>query len=221
MGAWAAFSRVLRWGRLAGLVVVAVCLEILLAAGDNDDKFKGMAALISVAVSLSLLAARRRGIQLLWLPKLFDPPASQGLRISIRGLMLGTLVIALLIAGAKGLRETTIVSGPMPVPEAIWGLCLVIVGLTAIWAALGLTRPLQRSLVVLALALSLGVLFSFGVNENWKTYVFIATITVLQAVIVLGSLLVVRSCGYRLVRRPMSRPDRPGEAGLADESVSR
>jgi hypothetical protein len=75
-------------------------------------------------------------------------------------------------------------------------------------------------LVVLALASALGVFFSFGINEGWDSYVFVIMVMVLQAAIVLGSLLVVRSCGYRLVRQAMSHSDRPGEATPADESTS-
>ena len=220
LGSWAAFSGASWWKRLAGLILGAVSLEILLAAGGGSAEFSGMAALVSVGVAGALLAARRRGARLLRIPKPPDPPASPGLRFTIRSLMLGTLVIALLIAGAKSLQET-LGGGPMPFVIATWSLCFVAVGLAAVWAALGLARPLQRSLVVLALALSLGVLFSFGINEGWDTYFYIVTIMVLQAVIVLGSLLVVRSCGYRLVSQPLSHPDRPEELGLADESVSR
>ena len=161
LGAWAAFSRAPGGCRLAGLIVGAVSLEILLAAGDNDDEFTGMAALASVGVSWpcsppgdgepNSSGSRSRPTRRL----------PRGSAFTIRGLMLFTLVIALLIAGAKGLRET-FGRGPMLVLVAIWSLCFVAVGLAAVWAAWGLTRPLQRSLVVLALALSLGVLFSFG-----------------------------------------------------------
>ena len=197
-----------------------VYLEILLVAGAGDDVFTGMSALTSIGVSLALLAARNRGVRLLRDPKRFDPPDSHGIRITIRGLMLVTLVIALLIAGARGLWET-FGRGPGPALMATWGLCFVAVGLAAVWAALGLTRPLWRSLAVLALASSLGVLFAYGINEGWESYVYVISIMALQAAVVLGTLLVVRSCGYRLVRQPVSHSDRPGEPGLADESVSR
>jgi hypothetical protein len=219
-GCWVTLSGASWWKRLAGLFLGAVSLEILQAAGVGSAEFSGMAALVSVGVAGALLAARRRGARLLRIPKPPDPPASPGLRFTIRSLMLGTLVIALLIAGAKSLQET-LGGGPMPFVVATWSLCSVAVGLAAVWAALGQDRPLQRSLIVLALALSLGVLFSFGINEGWDGYFYITSITVLQAVIVLGSLLVVRSCGYRLVRQAMTRSDRPGETGLADELTGR
>src|SRR4051812_32815162 len=38
LGVWAAFSRAPRWVRLAGLIVGAVALEILLATGYNDGE---------------------------------------------------------------------------------------------------------------------------------------------------------------------------------------
>jgi acid phosphatase family membrane protein YuiD len=75
-------------------------------------------------------------------------------------------------------------------------------------------------LVVLALASALGVFFSIGINEGWDSYVFVIMVMVLQAAIVLGSLLVVRSCGYRLVRQTKSRLDRSEQAAPADASRS-
>jgi hypothetical protein len=218
LGTWAAFSGAPRWVRLAGLVVGAVCLEILLVAGENNS-LTGLAALASVGVSLPLLAARRQGARLLRLPRPPEPPASRGLRLTIRGLMLLTLAVALLIAGAKGMRET-FGRGPSLFLVMIWSLCFVAVGLAAVWTALGRSRTLQRSLVVLALASALGVFFSFGINEGWDSYVFVIMVMVLQAAIVLGSLLVVRSCGYRLVRQAKSRLDRSEQTAPADASRS-
>jgi hypothetical protein len=219
LGTWAAFSGAPRWVRLAGLVVGAFALESLLVAGESNA-LTGLATLASVGASLPLLAARRRGARLLWLPRPPDPPASPGLRTTIRGLMLFTLVIALLIAGAQGMRET-FGRGPSLFLVMIWSLCFVAVGLAAVWAALGLSRTLQRSLVVLALSSALGVLFSFGINEGWDSYFSMIIIMDLQAVIVLGSLLVVRSCGYRLVRRTVSLPDRANEVAPTDAEASR
>ena len=220
LGHWAAFSRLPGWVRLVGWVLGAVGLEFLLGAGDEHHEFTGMAALVSGAISLTLLAARHRRVQLLGHPKPSDPPAPRGLRFTIRTLMLLTLAIALLMASVRGLWET-LGGRPAQVLSAIWSLCFVVVGLSAAWATLGRARPLRRSLVVLALAVSLGAAFSSCVCHGWESYFYVNTITALQAVIVLGSLLVVRSCGSRLVRQPMTDSYRPREENLEGESVSR
>jgi hypothetical protein len=39
-----------------------------------------------------------------------------------------------------------------------------------------------------------------NIGQHWKTYAYVMTIMFLQTVLLVGSLLVVRSCGYRLVR---------------------
>ena len=78
----------------------------------------------------------------------------------------------------------------------IWAICFVAVGLVSLWAALGDARPLRRGPAVFILPPALGAylaVFAMGI--------FPVPIMVLYPMALMGSLLVVRSCGYRLVRR--------------------
>jgi hypothetical protein len=136
--------------------------------------------------------------------------------------MLFTAAVALLSAGARALRETPhrIIS-----LTTVWALCFVAVGLVALWAALGNARPLRRGPVVFALSPVLGVFFAFAAGAHRAGWFYIILTMLLFPAFLLGSLLVVRSCGYRIVRRAGSfsgpedgdggrSPCRPGQTGI-------
>jgi hypothetical protein len=82
----------------------------------------------------------------------------------------------------------------------VWAMCFVALGLAALWAALGKVRPLGRGTVVLVLSPLLGAFFAFGAGAPPQGWAYIILTMLLYAALLLGSLLVVRSCGYRLVR---------------------
>ena len=144
-----------------------------------------------------------------------DRPAraqAEGLRFSIRGLMLFTASVALLSAGARALQDTP---RRMILLMTVWAMCFVAVGLAALWAALGKLRPLGRGTVVLVLSPLLGAFFAFGAGAAPQGWAYIILTILLYAALLLGSLLVVRSCGCRLLRgaaSPSGSPD--GDGGL-------
>jgi hypothetical protein len=82
---------------------------------------------------------------------------------------------------------------------AVWAVCFVATGLASFWAALGTAPPLRRAPVVIALALTLGAFFAVAVGADRDGCVYIALIMLLYPAVLLASLLIVRSCGYRLV----------------------
>ena len=127
----------------------------------------------------------------------------EGLQFSIRGLMLFTLAVAVLITLAKQLRQ--LVDGPDVWVITIWGICFVVANLAAIWAMLGLGKPLSRSTVVLTISLALGALFAYVIDEGSEAYLYIMTIMALQTLFLLASLAFLRGEGYRFVGR-MSQP---------------
>ena len=69
----------------------------------------------------------------------------------------------------------------------------------------GFTRPvtpIARSVPVVLMPPALDAyVFYAGGSSSWFAYSLILSITLLQTLALLSSLLVVRSCGYRLVRR--------------------
>jgi hypothetical protein len=207
LGFWAAFSQAAVWKRLALLLVGAIYLEILVGVGGfmMGEDLNFLASSCSLVLAGILAFVRRKKAHLQHFPG--QPPQSipEGLRFSIRGLMAFTLVFAVLVAGVKGLREHSLNSSRISEIAyilALWSVFFVVTGLAAIWAALGRTQPFVRCTVVLTISVVLGGLFPYGFNaKTMDSFIYIISIMVLQAVILLASLLVVRSCGYRFVRR--------------------
>lgn len=205
LAVWGAASPAPSWVRLAGLVAGAIYLEALFP-GDLRREFLGICTLTIAVASASLLVVRWIG---LCLNRRADPgrlarPEAGGPRFSIRGLMLFTAAVALLSAGARALRETPT---HFLILTAVWGLCFVSVGLVSVWAALGRARPAWRSPVVLILSPVLGAFFALAADAQRAEWVYIILTMLLYAAALLGSLLVVRSCGYRLVGRRTPTPD--------------
>ncbi len=73
------------------------------------------------------------------------------------------------------------------------------VGLISLWAALGDARPLRRGPAVFVSSLVLGAFLAVPATTAGRVYIHL--IMVLYPTALMGSLLIVRSCGYRLVRR--------------------
>jgi hypothetical protein len=198
LAVWVVSSGVSPWGRMAGLVAGAAFLEALFP-DDLRREFLGIST-ITIAVTTAIcFVGRALGMRLVQQDNHARPARAEaeGLRFSIRGLMAFTAAVALLSAGARALQDSLKV---MILRTAVCAMCFVAVGLVALWAALGDTRPLRRGPVVLALSPVLGVLFAFAAGAQRAGWVYIILIMLLYPALLLGSLLVVRSCGYRLVR---------------------
>jgi hypothetical protein len=201
---WGAASRSSPWRRLAGLVAGAAYLETLFPR-DLRGEFLGTAALTVAVTTASLLVLRALGIRLARQVEEGRPGRgeAEGLRFSIRGLMLFTAAVALLSAGARALQGT---------PErlillmVLWALCFVAVGLVTLWAALGYARSLWRCLVVFAVSPVLGAFFALAAHAHQAGWFYILLTMLLYPACLLGSLFVVRSCGYRLVGRAVPSP---------------
>jgi hypothetical protein len=205
---WAASSTGLAWwGRLAGLIAGVVYLEALFRSIGREAP--GFMSTITVMIATAaLFVVRALGMRLVRFPDSAHPAPSEtdGFRFSIRGLMLVTAAVALLSAGARALRE-----GHDTVLFTVgFAMYFDAVGLVALWAALGLGRPLWRGAAVVALSPVLGVLFAFAARLN-PAWVYFVLVMLLYPALLFGSLLVVRSCGYRFVRRAVSSSRSPDE----------
>ena len=73
--------------------------------------------------------------------------------------------------------------------------------LTSLWSALGSGRPGRRLPIALAVAAASGAVPAFYFDLPTLAYLILMGIAVLLSFITAESLLVVRQCGYRLVRR--------------------
>jgi hypothetical protein len=195
---WVAVSQASPWMRLAGLLGGAVYLEALFPA-DLRREFLGTSTFTIIVTTATLLVVRWLGVRF---KRQDDSSQSaraepEGLRFSIRGLMIFTAVVALICAVAKAMEgyRNPIVFVP------VWALCFVAVGLISLWAVLGNAHPLHRGPVVFVVSPMLGAFFAFAAGARQAGWIYILLIMLLYPAALLGSLLVVRSCGYRLVRR--------------------
>jgi hypothetical protein len=209
---WGVTSRVSPWGRMAGLVAGAVYLEALWFSGDLRRGSFGVST-ITIAITTAIcLVGRALGLRLAQQDNHTRPARAdaEGLRFSIRGLMVFTAAVALLSAGARALQESP---RRMILLMSVWSMCFVAVGLADFWATLGNVRPLGRGTIVLVLSPSLGAFFAFAAGAHPHGWAYIILTMLLYAALLLGSLLVVRSCGYRLVRRaaPFCEPSDGGD----------
>jgi hypothetical protein len=211
LAVWGATSSGSPWRRLAGLAAGAVYLEALLPS-DFRRELLGMSTITVAVVTATLLVIRMLGVRLNPFTDSAQPtpPETEGFRLSIRGLMLVTAAVALLSAGARALQEEP---HRLVLLMAVWAMCFVTVGLVALWAVLGLGRPLRRGVVVFVLSPILGACFAFASQAHRAGWVYILLIMLLYPTLLLSSLLVVRSCGYRFVRRAASSSKPPDGGG--------
>jgi hypothetical protein len=196
LGLWTAFSDAALWSRLLVLGIGTVYLGGLIDLVSFHEVLQWAAVTVWLVTAGILFTARRWGWELRRITEPSSRAASEPWQIKIRGLMILTLVLAMLFAGASSLRETN----PRDlILTVVFGLCNVVLGLAAAWAALGLAQPLKRLPVVFLLSPTMGTLFWYGVNSpSPYAYLRINLCLLMQAVVTFGSLLIVRSCGFRL-----------------------
>lgn len=219
---WLVFSPASWWKRLASLMVGAVYLKSLLIVGWPDAVL--LTAMLASGIAVILGVIRWQYANLRHFPQPPVKAGNEGLKLSIRGLMFFTFVIAVTIVGAKLLRESTSEAPNLFLAFAL-SLSFVVVGVASVWAVLGLPRPIMRSAVVLLISAVLGSLLVYALNlhlwtlysyfmatgnpmvisyftssDHWAIYLSFTALMLLYTGVLIASLLVVRGCGYRLVR---------------------
>jgi hypothetical protein len=204
LGLWAGWSRTNPWARLAGLAAGSALLE-LLPPEDLRREFAGIFAATAFLSVASVLALRAWGISLNR-PNDRPPgddPAAAGPRFSIRSLMVLTAGIALIGAWARAMPAGR---GTTRFPALTWATLVLVSGLLAAWAVLGRGRPGLRWPIALSLTAALGAAFAASVSAHREGWVYILLIMEGYGSALLSSLLVVRSCGYRIVRHSKTCP---------------
>ena len=196
---WAALSHAAIWKRVVGLIAGAFALETLLALGLQGDTYLFMPTMATGLVTAALAIVRIWRAELLSSGGQPSQSNRQGLQFSIRSLMLFTLVVAVLITAGKQMRQAGW-SGPTLLFMSFWMLCFAVTNLAAVWAAMGLGSPWLKCGAVSLLSLAIALTFSWCAGVSGDDWFHVTAIMVLEIVLLLASLLVVRSCGYRLVR---------------------
>lgn len=140
-------------------------------------------------------------------------PRKDKLQFTVLNLLVIMSIVAVvltLVHGSRGDDNTTSVNGQNWQAPAAFALGFVIYLINTACAAHAALRTGQvrwNILLVLLVSILSGVAFSLAAHQERLGYWFIAwgTLTVLiPTLIVIASLLVVRSCGFRLIRSPMA-----------------
>jgi hypothetical protein len=211
LGIWLVFSRVGWWKRTGAILAAVLYLWVLGSiAFKHEVLFVVPAALPIALVALGLAVFRRKGLRI----ALVSPSAVEGLQLSIRHLLGCTALVAVLLTIGRGIRAITtehraVFIGLILVPAVI-GTAAMGVALTSLWASLGTGRPSQRLLVVFVVAALVGPMQPYYLApmglQNGAEFIAWTVMSTMIAVIINGSLLVVRSGGYRLVRSTTDGP---------------
>jgi hypothetical protein len=200
---WGVISNASPWKRIAGLLVGSVYLEMLWLLA-LEWELPGTSTVTIAVATVSLVVVRAIGGK--FTRQLHNGPHGQPeterLRFSIRGLMLVTAAFALLSAVTRAFQVLHLPDNRLTPLIVFLSMCFVTIGFAALWAVLGKARPLERVAVVLVLSPILGAFFALAANAHQAGWALVILSMLLNSVALLVSLFVVRSCGYRFVRRP-------------------
>jgi hypothetical protein len=195
-GIWGGSGTNRWWIRLFGTLVGVAYLGLLFAICIDPpaSEIVWLVPFATLIVLVPLLLARCFGLRTRHDSDQVTPATE--MQFSIRHMMILTLVVACLLALAKWQQRYLDLDN--------WPLLAVIaspfatVGLVAVWAVLGAKRLLIGVPILLAVAVGAGYGLEKLVGGPGPEFIP-ATLT--EALSLTVSLLVVRSCGYRLRRR--------------------
>jgi hypothetical protein len=211
LAVWAETSLSSPWLRLGVIVAGTVYLEALIGFGSERELW-GCATVTTVATLVCLLLIRwlrgTRGNESV--PVRDSGHKAGGLRFSIRGLMLFTAAVALLIT------QMRFVEGLSPlvlVHTYFWGLSFVVAGPIALWSVRCYPSSLRRLPAAFAASVTLGFLFARSVHAHTSGWVYILLTMLLYPAFLSGSLMVVRSYDDRLLGGASRHPSATGPVG--------
>jgi hypothetical protein len=184
---------------LWGLPVMAISL------GDKLSVFL-IIALTTIPVLVVLIVLRhshsRLSLRLVHLKN--GSPLADGFQFSIGNLLLATALVAVVLGIGRVVRTVADRQWESIVSVAIFPPCFILIELATLWAALGVRRPIPRLAVLVPTAFAVGAIAASYLpvptaRESWLFFIW-PIIVAIQASITACSLLVIRSCGFRLVR---------------------
>jgi hypothetical protein len=212
-GIWAALGTT-GWRFLAAVMTPIYLFVVFVTASKGwgwknlevDVLFFSAFAVPTAVIFLVLcgLRHRRRGFCLIQMGTPSRPP--EGLQFTLRHLFILTAIAAALLAVGRGLEHfpATGDGSKTAILFAVVFPYLILIELATLWAALGTGRPLPLLLVVLPIAFVVGAIPPFYLKtllrmpSDWKVYLICSSVMGLQATLLAVSLLVIRSCGWRL-----------------------
>ncbi len=205
VGAWLGFGSS-HWLTRAIISTVTTCLlSIQLWWGVSEANLERLlpigflVVLATAIVALTCWIGRWSGMAI-QTPDHDHSAVQEGLQFGIRHLLAFTALVASLAAAARYL-ESAIDSLGTYSTLAVIGSCQVSVGLASLWATLGFGHPLYRSMLAIAVSIIAGLVSAYTVGRLETTMcIFWIGTTSLQTCMLVGSLMALRYCGYRIIK---------------------
>ena len=199
LGIWGGLGSSPWWGRLIGVVVGVGYLVPLLGFGISE---RNPATFFVVALATTFVAMPLLFVRFFKVAVLLDfSPAVGRIQFSIRHLMVLTFVVACLITIGKWVQPH-LLHGERVFQLLLFAATFSVVGVLPVWFVLATKQPVLYSVGLVAVGACAGYCLARFFHDDASIWM---TATVTEAMAVVISLLVVRSCGYRLVRLPSRR----------------
>jgi len=199
LGIWASLGMNPWWGRLAGLLIGCVCLGVGAGIGldELDESIFYPFALpgIMVATVLTIFRCFKYCIDF----PTNEHDANANLQFGIRHLLIMTVVVAVILAIGRSLK-LSLPDNHLFVLTVVIASAQALVGVLSPWAMLRERLLVVRGAILLAVAAVAG----WGTARilTQPSAAFWISIALTEATVLIASLLVVRRCGYRLMRVP-------------------
>jgi hypothetical protein len=198
MGIWCGLGTTPWWIRLVGGVIGVGYLSILISLGVDEWDLSTLIVVAMAASLVVLVLLIARGFRVV-IRQVSQPMAmTTRIQFSIRHLMILTLVTACLISIGRFLQPV-LPRGDMYFRLLLFALTGGLVGVLPVWFILATRRPVPYGVGVVAVGALAG--YWIGRFDEFSVAIWM-TLTTTEAVVVVASLLVLRYCGYRLMRLP-------------------
>lgn len=204
LGLWIALGISTVPRRILGIVsgLLLVWCTWLPFLEDETDRMLAALLITTLALGMAgpLLIVQRGRARLSWFADPPSAPSLEGLRFSVRHMLLLTLVVGVLLSLRRILQTLDDTLLERLVVLAVIGICFVVVGLTSVWACLGVGGPIARLFLLLLVSAAASLVFFYCFWDDATGLIPAFAVTTLQTFLVAGSLLIARACGYRLVK---------------------
>ncbi len=196
LGIWGALGACSWWKRLIGVTTGTVGLEIVLETGLRQAYFELLIIVVVATLCVLVPLLIVRCFRVVIHRDSSSAPAVVRIQFSIRHLLILTFVVACLVSLARLVQPIESRSDVFVGILQLAGL-LGLVGVLAVWIMFVTKWPILHGLGLVAVAVGAGCWFGWRVLGDVE---IMTTAVAVEAVTVIVSLLVVRACGYRLVR---------------------
>jgi hypothetical protein len=196
MGTWMAMGSSRFELRLLAFVGYWILQAAILAnvLGSSETVFIAMALWIWLAAFAVWCIVRCTWVSIQWFPNPLIP-LRQRFQFSILNLMVITSATAIVFGIRHAWHEFAFIDSDLEM-FIILSCSFLLAPLISVWAALGTGRIWARCILVLGVCAAVGPVMEIDITPEW----LLPTVLIFQAILIIASLLVVRSNGYRLVR---------------------